>query len=535
MARLNNLIKRLKSKKDSGSSLLEVIIAIVILGVVGSSLLGGLNSSSLTVRKTAAVIYASNQLQQAADALKRDIVFLGCDKNTPDPYTSHFGTELAINGQLIKIVAIQSRTLYVATASQTQYAPCSSRTNASDDTQQITLQYSSPTGVVQQTQVVKTIFDNATGTSLVTTDFRMVPANNGLVEVVAGSSVSFTVNATQPDLVTPFTGDLTWVDSGSPSPGNITLTESPNSNGSSATVIITAGAATNTGTGTIDFKTTIKAFDLVTNYWSKLAPNNLTIRVYPALAINNSGAVLTAMQGCGYVSSTVGASNTACGSADIRVTLTGGYGDEALTANTTSYGPYSILTSGTAKPSGTCTTRSACVRFNTSNSTTGSQSPLSFVATGSKLQGSVTLAASYSALSRPQLDLTSAPTTSRCYASTTSTTPINFPSGTGGSCYVKLWSTPGTGSTVASLTGGSYSSSIVGTGTNVVSGTYDSPSDSYYVWVQIKTIVADGAICYDYNSNKLSAGSTDSTKKIGTVRDPRMPGTSISVYAKVTC
>lgn len=539
MARLNSIIKRLKAKQESGSSLLEVIIAIVILGVVGSSLLGGLNSSTLTVRKTAAVIYASNQLQQAADSLKRDIVFLGCDKNTPDPYTSHFGKELNINGGTIKIIAISSRTLYVATASQTLYAPCSTRANASDDTQMITLQYSSPTGVVQQTQVVKTIFDNATGTSLVTTDFRMVPANNGVVEVVAGSSVTFTVNATQPDLVTPFVGDLTWVDAGSPLPGKITIAESPNANGSSATVTVTATTAANSGSVSVDYRTTIKAFDLNTNYWSKLSPNNLTIRVYPALTISNTDANLTAMSSCGWIDSAQGATSSACGTKDIRVTLAGGYGDEAFTANSTSYGPYSIVTSGSAKPSGTCTTRSACVRFNTASSTTGSQSPMSFLVTGSKLQGTVTLAASYSALSRPTLDFTSAPTTVKCVGTATGTTFLSkFPTSEGSACYVDVFSLPGTGSTVSSLTGMAAPSGIVDktvlTGSNIYSSSYDAATDTYTVRVYIKTYNGTSSLCRN-NGNWLSTGTVDSSKQIGAIKDPRQSGTTIPIYAKVTC
>lgn len=537
---MNKLVKRLKARQESGSSLLEVIIAIVILGVVGSSLLGGLNSSTLTVRKTAAVIYASNQLQQAADSLKRDIVFLGCDKNTPDPYTSHFGKELNINGSTIKIIAIWSRTLYVATASQTLYAPCSTKNNASDDTQLITLQYSSPTGVVQQTQVVKTIFDNATGTSLVTTDFRMVPANNGVVEVVAGSSVTFTVNATQPDLVTPFVGDLTWVDAGSPLPGKITISESPNANGSSATVTVTATTAANSGSVSVDYRTTIKAFDLNTNYWSKLAANNLTIRVYPALTISNTDANLAALTTCGWIDSAQGATSSACGTKDIRVTLSGGYGDEAFTANTTSYGPYSILTSGTAKPSGTCTTRSACVRFNTSSSTTGSQSPLSFLVTGSKLQGTVTLASNYTALSRPTLDFSTAPTTVKCYSSATSNTALTrFPFGDGNSCYVDVYSLPGSGSTISALTGLSAPSAIVDkyvlSGSNIYSSSYDAATDSYKVRVYIRVLQKSGAICYTSGGSQMSQGTVDSSKQIGAIKDPRMSGTTIPIYAKVTC
>jgi len=538
VARLNRFIQRLKARQESGSSLLEVIIAIVILGVVGSSLLGGLNSSTLTVRKTAAVIYASNQLQQAADSLKRDIVFLGCDKNTPDPYTSHFGKELNINGSTIKIIAISSRTLYVATASQTLYAPCSTKNNASDDTQMITLQYSSPTGVVQQTQVVKTIFDNATGTSLVTTDFRMVPANNGVVEVVAGSSVTFTVNATQPDLVTPFVGDLTWVDAGSPLPGKITIAESPNANGSSATVTVTATTAANSGSVSVDYRTTIKAFDLNTNYWSKLSPNNLTIRVYPALTISNTDANLTAMSSCGWIDSAQGATSSACGTKDIRVTLAGGYGDEAFTANSTSYGPYSIVTSGSAKPSGTCTTRSACVRFNTASSTTGSQSPLSFLVTGSKLQGTVTLAASYSALSRPTLDFSSAATTAKCSSSATSYTPISFPTKEGSACYLTVYNLPGTGSTASTLTGLTASDTIVDktvlSGSNIYSSSYDSASDTYTVVVYVKTYNGSQSLCRQ-GSKWLSSGTTDSSKQVGEIKDPRLPGTTIPVYAKVTC
>ena len=539
VAKLNSIIKRLKAKQESGSSLLEVIIAIVILGVVGSSLLGGLNSSSLTVRKTAAVIYASNQLQQAADSLKRDIVFLGCDKNTPDPYTSHFGTELNINGGVIKIIAISSRTLYVSTANQTLYAPCSTKNNASDDTQMITLQYSSPTGVVQQTQVVKTIFDNATGTSLVTTDFRVVPANSGLVEVVAGSSVTFTVNATMPDLTTAFVGDLTWVDAGSPLPGKVTISEAPNANGSSATVSVTATTAANSGAAYVDYKTTIKAFDLNTNYWSKLSPNNLTIRVYPALTITGSDTSLAALSSCGWIDTSNGASASACGSKDIRVTLAGGYGDEAFTANTTSYGPYSILTSGSAKPSGTCTTRSACVRFNTGSITTGSQSPLSFLVTGSKLQGTVTLAASYSALTRPQLDFQSAPTTVRCIGTATGTTYLSkFPTSEGSACYVDVYSLPGTGSTVSSLTGMSAPSGIVDKtvliGSNIYSSSYDAATDTYTVRVFIKTYNGTNSLCRS-SGNWLSTGTVDSSKQIGAIKDPRLSSVTIPIYAKVTC
>ena len=55
-------------RNEQGSSLLEVIVAVVILAVVGSTLLGGLNSANLAQRKTAQVAFAENQMQMGTAA-----------------------------------------------------------------------------------------------------------------------------------------------------------------------------------------------------------------------------------------------------------------------------------------------------------------------------------------------------------------------------------------------------------------------------------------------------------------------------------
>ena len=151
----------------------------------------------------------------------------------------------------------------------------------------------------------------------------------------------------------------------------------------------------------------------------------------------------------------------------------------------------------------------------------------------------MTLAASYSALSRPQLDFQSAPTTVRCISTATGTTYLSkFPSGDGNSCYVDVYSLPGTGSTVASLTGMSAPSSIIDktvlSGSNIYSSSYDAATDSYKVRVYIKTYNGTSSLCRN-NGNTLSTGTVDSSKQIGAIKDPRLSSVTIPIYAKVTC
>jgi hypothetical protein len=71
-------------------------------------------------------------------------------------------------------------------------------------------------------------------------------------------------------------------------------------------------------------------------------------------------------------------------------------------------------------------------------------------------------------------------------------------------------------------------------GSNIYSSSYDATTDSYKVRVYIKTYNGTSSLCRS-SGNWLSTGTVDSSKQIGAIKDPRLSGTTIPIYAKVTC
>mgnify|MGYP003345977760 CR=1 FL=1 len=67
-------------KSDRGLSLVEIIIAVVILGLVSISMIGGLGSSTLVARKTNAVQNKHMTLDSASEILE-SALYKSCNTN----------------------------------------------------------------------------------------------------------------------------------------------------------------------------------------------------------------------------------------------------------------------------------------------------------------------------------------------------------------------------------------------------------------------------------------------------------------------
>lgn len=71
--------------KDSGSSFIEIIIAIVVLGIVGASLLGGMTSVDLVARKVSNLQTADMALNSAVSVINA-ATFKTCNNTVANPY-----------------------------------------------------------------------------------------------------------------------------------------------------------------------------------------------------------------------------------------------------------------------------------------------------------------------------------------------------------------------------------------------------------------------------------------------------------------
>jgi Tfp pilus assembly protein PilV len=183
---MKNMTKWYQQHSESGSSLLEVIVAVVILAVVGSTLLGGLNSANLSQKKTAQVAFAENAMQMGNDSLALTS-FTACDSTTQNPYA---GLSLPANVTVISVSVVDPTTNAIT--------PCSGITTAAAKTaetvEQIKLQYINAVTGVNRVRYVQKYLQTLTtnlSTDCKAVGYRVNPISPSTTTVIAGDSGSF--------------------------------------------------------------------------------------------------------------------------------------------------------------------------------------------------------------------------------------------------------------------------------------------------------------------------------------------------------
>jgi Tfp pilus assembly protein PilV len=525
--------KQMRKENDRGTSLVEVVVAVFILGFVGLSLAGGLSSTNKITDKTAAVISANNTLQTAVRAMKEDVQLIGCSSTTPNPYTTVASAILPADVTIVGDIMAKAST-------DASFKACKDLSAGQQDVQQITLQYYDPQAqLTQQVTVTKSIYDCADCASQQPVDFsvNMQDTANGpfgttgTVEVVAGDTKSMPLRVLANNAPS-WTPDLVW-QTPSPKAGYINVVAVPDSVDTSvASLQVTAAVDTPPGT----YKTTVRAFDLSSNTYSKLVNNNVYITVYPPITLAgiSDTSDLDTLVGCGFTATTNGATTSACGPGfGTQLSLSGGYGNETIVAGI--FGSYRIANTGTLKVGSTtftCTAAKVCLSFDTTKTATGQQS-LNIVVSGTKLSSypaSQALKTLYQANVRPTLAFGTQtnPIQVTCMKSA-GTTTIGFLASTHDNyCGLTVTGAAGLGSK-GTMTYASVSGPLVNYESDKVpKATYDSASDTASITY---TVMGTGSnIC----SGK-SAGSWSNSTKVGNVTDARQTSVTIPVWISVKC
>jgi len=543
---MRDIWKRLRSSSDRGTSLVEVVVAVFILGFVGLSLAGGLSSTNKIADKTAQVISANNTLQTAARIMKEDVQLIGCSQSNPNPYSS------VASGLLPDNVTIYGDILakYVYGNVNATFTPCSQLTNSQQDVQQITLRYyDSLAQVTQLVTVTKSIYDCADCISQQPVDFTVNLQDSGssnfsttgTIEVVAGDTKTVSTEVVGTNAPASWSPDLVWQVT-SPKPGFITTAVTPDA--SDPTLAnLSVGVALDTPAGT--YQTTLRAFDMVSNTYSKLISKNVAITVYPAITLTGvtDNTDLDTMVGCGFTSSSSGATSSACGAGlGAQLVLGGGYGDEKIQPGT--FGPFRIDNTGTLKvgtTTYTCTATKLCVSFDTTKTQTGGQN-IDVVVAGSRLSSwpnAQTLKTVYQAKIRAQLDFGSSASPIKAICTSGSgTTPIGFLASTHDTyCTLVVNGGTGTGSK-GSLT--SYTA-VSGVLTDYESSgkapkpAYNSTTDVPSITFTVKARESSTSAILSSICTGTSSGSYSPATKVGTVKDARLTSVTIPVWVSVKC
>ena len=297
-------------ENERGSSLLEVIVAVVILGVVGSTLLGGLNSANLAQKKTAQVAFAENSMQMGNDSLALTS-FSACDSSAQNPYAN---VSLPSNVTVISVSVVDPTTNVVT--------PCSGITTAAaksaETVQQIKLQYTNAiTGVSRVRYVQKYL---QTLTTNLSTDCK---------------AVGYRVNAISPSSMTVIAGDSgsysTPMSTTCDSYGTDTVYTASGATGVTALVdaknVLNFSTLTTTPTGNTTVR--VDAKDALTGTAAIYASATLVVAPTMSLASGSScTSKYTALKGYGLVAS------ASCGAVtSIKFTLTGGVRNTAVTSS----------------------------------------------------------------------------------------------------------------------------------------------------------------------------------------------------------
>ena len=497
-----------KKRNEQGSSLLEVIVAVVILAVVGSTLLGGLNSANLAQRKTAQVAFAENQMQMGNDALALTD-FVACDSTLTNPYT---GVSLPNNVTILSVGVFDPNTSAVTA--------CSSITTAAAKTaetvEQIKIQYTNGvTGITRTRTVLKYL---QTLTTNLSTDCK---------------AAGYSVNTISPSTMQLVAGDWTI--------GSNALSTTCDSYGTDtvwdATTITGLNGATglaayvdsqsllnfssaSTGTaGTITVR--VNAHDSLTG--TAAIYKSMTVTLLPTISLNtgssSSTSTWTVLQGCGVMST----QSIKCTTTSTRqFVLTGGSRSSASTWQpnvASSTMPWNLTVSG----------KTSTLSYDYTNNTAAGTYTLPFTATGGALLHDMNFG-SINLVVRPQLSFgtgivtaTSSNCSNKAFKSTTSSSK----------CSISVSSVPGYGFVDSNSNGAvTFTSdtryvSNTSTSTSVsYSSTTDNYSKSISFWYKGST--ATGALCVG------AASGTTAQAIIGYMKDV-LTGTIFPITVQVTC
>ena len=501
-------------RNEQGSSLLEVIVAVVILAVVGSTLLGGLNSANLAQRKTAQVAFAENQMQMGNDALAL-ANFVACNSGLTNPYTD---VSLPNNVTILSVAVLDPATS--ATSACSTIAPNSAAQGA-ETVEQIKIQYTNAvTGITRTRTVLKYL--QALTTNLSTdckaVGYKINALSPSTMQLVAGDStiLSTPVSTTCDSYGT----DTVW--------DSATLTGLNGATGLAANVdaqSLINLSSVNTGTpGTITVR--INGHDSLTGTAAINA--QMTVGLLPKISLQSGTTTTwTALQGCGIMppaqdqpsSNYCSTYNSTTSNKTRALVLTGGSRSNPstwVTVASSSTQPWKITPSGTT----------GSLTYDATQTAFSGPTVLPFTATGGALFNNVTFG-SINLVVRPTLSFGSPTvTTAQCanknFKATTSSNK----------CSITLTSLPGTGYVAAS--GSQYAASIAGgSKANVSTGgdskvTYTSATDTYSKAITFYYKSGTGNLCA-----ASSTGASDSAT-IAVVTDV-VTGTTISVVVTVTC
>ena len=502
-------------RNEQGSSLLEVIVAVVILAVVGTTLLGGLNSANLAQRKTAQVAFAENQMQMGNDALALTD-FTACDSTTVNPYT---GVNLPSNVTILSVEVLDPTTSAVTACS----AITTTTAKAAESVQQIKLQYTnSATGITRTRTTLKYLQALTTNLS---TDCKaagysvntITPSN---MQLVAGDSnvASNALSTTCDGLGTDTVWDATTVTGVNGATGVAAYVDAQG-------YLNFNSAASGSVAGTISVR--VNAHDALTG--TAAINKSMTVSLLPTISLlSGTTTTWTALQGCGIMPPAMDQpTSNYCTSYNATTTnvrrtfvLTGGSRTNQSTwvpVTSSATQPWKIAASGTT----------GYLTYDSAQNTYTGTSSLPFTATGGALYHNLSFG-SINLVVRPKLTFgTISVAASSCankqFKATTSSNK----------CSITIMSVPGTG--YVATNNSQYAASISGSSSktnfsvNDSKVTYSSSTDTYSKAVTFYyKSGTSGALC-----NGITTGQSDSAT-IATVTDV-VTGASIPVIVSVTC
>ena len=485
----------------------------MILAVVDTTLLGGLNSANLAQRKTAQVAFAENQMQMGNDALALTD-FTACDSTTVNPYT---GVNLPANVTILSVGVLDPSTSAVSA--------CSSITTAAAKTaetvQQIKLQYTnSATGITRTRTVLKYL--QALTTNLSTdckaAGYKVNAITPSTMQLVAGdTNVASTALSTTCDGLGT---DTVW--------DAATITGLNGATGVAAYVdaqgYLNLNSASTGVAGTINVR--VNAHDALTG--TAAIYNSMSVSLLPTISLlSGTNTTWTALQGCGIMPPAMDQPNSNyCSSYNATTTnvrrtlvLTGGSRSNQSTwvpVTSSANQPWKLTASGTT----------GYLTYDATQNTYTGTSSLPFTATGGALYHNMSFG-SINLVVRPSLTFStiSVPTSScanKQFKATTSSSK----------CSITIMSVPGTGYVAnngsqyaASITGGSKTNFSVSDSKVTYSSSTDSYSKAITFYYKSGT---SGALCYG-----ISSGTADS-QTIAYVTDV-VTGNSIPIIVSVTC
>lgn len=390
-------------QNERGSSLLEVIVAVVILGVVGSTLLGGLNSANLAQKKTAQVAFAENAMQMGNDSLALSS-FVACDSTSQNPYGN---LSLPANVTVISVAVVDPTTNAVTPCSAINTAAAKS----AETIQQIKLQYTNAVTGVSRIRYVQKYLQ--TLTTNLSTDCK---------------AVGYRVNAISPSSLTVIAGD-----SGSfPNPMSTTCDGYGTDNVYSASAVTGVTAVvdaknyltinTTTATATGNKTVRVDAKDALTN--TAAIYSSATLVVAPTMSLASGSSCTSkyvALIGYGMIST------GSCGSvSSIKFTLTGGVRNTAVTSSWRTSSTWQGNTASAALPFDLTVANNVGTLTYNSSVATANTFTLPLIATGGGLNNPMSVA-SVNLVVRDKLTFgTFTPTCSGNYLASSSNSNCKF-------------------------------------------------------------------------------------------------------------